>query len=101
MKIHITLIMVLIRTENTRYTTNSSFEETINKFQRCNIKKNNIRTLKRKKKKLQNNKDSILFHQTCLNTYKYTCIHIDRHLVNFPDSSNLPNKWNYEINIAM
>ena len=41
----------------------------------CNIKKKkNIRTLQRKKKKLQNNKDSILFSQTCLN--KTECVSI-------------------------
>ena len=34
------MIMVLMRTESTLYITNSSFGETINKFQDCNIKKN-------------------------------------------------------------
>ena len=56
--IHITLILDLIRTESTRYTINGSFGEIINKFQDRNIK-NNIRTLERKKKKLQNNKYTI------------------------------------------
>ena len=42
--------MFLIRTENTWYTTNGSFGETINGFQGYNIKKK-IRTLVRKKKK--------------------------------------------------
>ena len=63
--------MVLMRTESIQYNTNSSFGEVINKFQDYNIKKN-IRTLERKKKKFQN-KDSILFNQTCLNVlYMYT-----------------------------
>ena len=39
--------MVLIRTESSRYTTNSFFVETIAKFQDCYIKIN-IRTLERK-----------------------------------------------------
>ena len=37
--VHITSIMVLIRTEGTQYITNGPFEEIINKFQDCNIKK--------------------------------------------------------------
>ena len=36
---YIILIMVLITTKSTRYATNSSFGETINKFQDCNIRK--------------------------------------------------------------
>ena len=36
--------MVLSRTENTRYNTNSNFGETIHTFQDCNIK-NNIKNL--------------------------------------------------------
>ena len=38
--------MVLKRTENTRYNTDRSFGENINKFQDWNIK--NVRTLERK-----------------------------------------------------
>ena len=54
--------MVLLRTESIRYATNGSFGETINKFQDRDTKKD-IRTLERKKKKLQNNKYFILFNQ--------------------------------------
>ena len=51
--------MVLTRTKSTRYNTNSSFGEIINKFQDCNVKKypkkkknpKNIRALERKIKK--------------------------------------------------
>ena len=62
--------MGLIRTESTRYTRYGSFEEIINKFQDCNIKKYNKQTKNKKKihkdswkkqEKLQNNKNSILF----------------------------------------
>ena len=56
--------MVLIRTESTQLTINGSFGEIIYEFQDCNIKK---KLLKEKWKKLQNNKDFILFNQTCLN----------------------------------
>ena len=50
---HIILIIVLIKTESTRYTTNNSFGEIINKFQNCNMEKKvqNIWTLGRKKEK--------------------------------------------------
>ena len=62
-----------MRTESIRLTINVSFGEIINEFQDRNfmlcffIKKNElskkyIRTLKRKRKKLQNNKDFILFN---------------------------------------
>ena len=61
-----TLIMVRIQTESTRLTINGSFEEIISAFQDHNIKRN-IRTLERKKKNFQNNKDYILFNQTGLN----------------------------------
>ena len=37
--------------------------------------KENIRTLERKKKKLQNNKDYILFNQTSLHTHTHTHTH--------------------------
>ena len=54
--------MVLIRSESIRYTTDGTFGD-INKFQYHSIK--NIRTLE-KKKKIENNKDSILFNQTII-----------------------------------
>ena len=44
----ITLIMVLIRTGSTWYTTNVPFGETTNKFQVCNIKKICIRNFEGK-----------------------------------------------------
>ena len=61
--------MVLLRTNSKRLTANGSFREIIYKFQDCNIEKKYIRTLERKNKKLQNNKDSILLNQTCLNIH--------------------------------
>ena len=53
--------MVLIRTKSTQSTTNGPVGEIINKFQDFNIDKN-IKTLERKKEKLPNNKDSILYN---------------------------------------
>ena len=50
MNLHITLIMVLIRTESTRYSSNGSFGEIINKFPDRNIKQ--IITLERKKQNI-------------------------------------------------
>ena len=56
--------MFRIQTKSTRLTINGSFREIINALQDRNIKRN-IRALKRKNEKLENNKDSILFNQTC------------------------------------
>ena len=56
--------MVLIRTETTPLAINGSFGEIINESQDWNIKQH--KDFWKKKKTLQNNKDFILFKQTCL-----------------------------------
>ena len=57
--------MVLIRAESIQFTTNGFLGKSINEFQDRSIKKQkNIWTLERKNKKIQNNKDSILFYLT-------------------------------------
>ena len=44
-----------------------SFGEIINEFQDRNIKKKKLKILEKNNKILQDNKDAILFNQTCLN----------------------------------
>ena len=67
--------MVWIRTESIPFAISGSFGEIINGFQDFKIKRN-IKTFKRKNKKLENDKDSVLFKSTCLNTYIYIYIYI-------------------------
>ena len=69
-----THIHTYIQTESTRFAINGSFGEII-AFQDCRIKRI-IRTLERKNKKLENNKDSVFFNQTCVCVCIYIYIYI-------------------------
>ena len=72
--IYITLIIVLIRTKSTQYTTNGSFGKTINKFQDCYIKE----TLGLLKEKIKNFKIRIRFYQIKpVHIYIYIYIYIN------------------------
>ena len=68
--------MVLTGTKRTRFNKNRSFGEIINKFQDWSIEKH--KDSWKKKEKLQNNKDSILFNQTSWNLYIYIYIYRER-----------------------
>ena len=63
--------MVQTRTECTRYNSNNSFGEIIDKLQVCTLKKHKDSLKKKKEKNLQNNKDSIWLNKTYIYIYTY------------------------------